>query len=215
MRCCSWRAAASSRAYLNGRPELLTAARGFAERLLALALEALGKLGEMLDAVLELAHQRDVGVAQAGALDAGRRRRAAAHRPAARRALGPGDRRGPRRRSRDRRAGRDPLSVGDAREVSGQRPLGVAAGRELPAGDGHGEPLAAPVAATLERRGDGLELEVERGGSVLGAGDRVPQVLVAALSGALQTRQAGGLGVRTGLVEDQRVARGERLDLGE
>ena len=52
-------------------------------------------------------------------------------------------------------------------------------------------------------------------GAVLGAGDGAVEGVLGALPGALEAGKAGDFGVDLGFVEDQRVAGGERFDLGE
>ena len=189
--------------------ELVAAAGGLAERLALLLTQPLGELGEMLDAVLELAHERQTAVAQAGALDAGRRGGQPVERQLGDRmaeVIGADLHRWAGRRARrPARAGRRGCAPGGR-----QRLFGVGA-RGYSGRDGHREPLAARVPAPRDRRVYGVDLAVEAGGAVLGAGDRVAEGVVAALPGSLQPRQTGCLGVCAGLLQDERVSEASAL----
>ena len=112
-------------------------------------------------------------------------------------------------------ADRDALPVGELLQPAGEELRGVGPGGDCSPVDGHAEALAAGVGALRGGRAHGVDLLGERGGAVLGAGDGAFEGVLGALPGALEAVKAGDFGVDLGLVEDQRVAGGERFDLGE
>ena len=112
-------------------------------------------------------------------------------------------------------ADRDALPVGELLQPAGEQLRGVGSGGDRSPVDGHPEELAAGVGALRGGRAHGVDLLGERVGAVLGAGDGAFEGVLGALPGALEAVKAGDFGVDLGFVEDQRVAGGERFDLGE
>ena len=112
-------------------------------------------------------------------------------------------------------AERYPLPVRQLLEAAGEEGGGVGAGGEVSPVDEHLEAVAAGVLPAADRAIQCVDAVREGACAVLGAGDCVPERVLGALPGALQARQAHDFGVGAGFVEDQRIAGGERFDLGE
>ena len=120
----------------------------------------------------------------------------------------------------DREAGelRDP-DLGPA-ELGARGPLGelLAGGFALAqdrAVDGDLEAVAVGVAAAREQRGGLGDLSLAGADALLGERERALQGVAAALPRAFEALQAGEIGARLGVLEDQRVPGREGFDLGE
>jgi hypothetical protein len=195
--------------------ELLAGDGVLAQGGVAAFLEAVAELGQRGGAMLELPHERQAGVGELGALERRRRRREPVERELDDRAA-VGDR-GDLGVDREvaELADRDALPVGKRLHAHGEELRGVGSGGDRSPVDGHAEEVAAGVDALLGRRAHGVDLLGEGGGAVLRAGDGAFEGVLGALPGALEAVKAGDFGVDLGFVEDQRVAGGERFDLGE
>ena len=195
--------------------ELVACGGCFAERVLALVVEAGGEVGERLDAMLELADQRQAGVRELGACERGWLGGEAVEGEVEVLLAGlvaeqfgvdleAGE-------LRDRSRG--PAS--DGPQLGRERAGGVGAVRVGAVVDGDREQVTAGVAHVRECLVDRGELPFAGAGALLACGDRGAQRVVSALPRAVHAAQPFGFGVDLGLFEDQRVAGRDRFELGE